>query len=131
MDELPKDVLVSASWYGCRDSTRCLFQFDATVDKTLYSLEHFIGSPCLEYDARTKLFHLENPTETLAALDAALLQTAPARPGGKRTHGEEAEAFERKRLRQSADWDPAPKPTSGARERSERAVRMAASVRKK
>ena len=68
MDELPEDVMVSASWYGFRDSTRCLLEFDATVDRTLYSLEHFIGSPCLEYNTRSKLFHLANPSETLQPL---------------------------------------------------------------
>ena len=108
LDDLPTDVMVSASWYGCKDESRCIYEFDAAIDRKLWSLEHYIGSPCLEYNANSRLFHLTNPTETLAALDAAVLQTAPAKPGAKRTRGEEAEILEKKRQQQSAQWDERP-----------------------
>ena len=68
LDDLPTDVMVSTSWYGCKDESRCIYEFDAAIDRKLWSLEHYIGSPCLEYNANSRLFHLTNPTKTLAAL---------------------------------------------------------------
>ena len=79
-------------------------------------------------EAHSRVYHLTNPTETLAALDAALLQTAPAKPGNKRTRGEEAEAQEAKRQRQSAEWDSAAAKT-GASDRATRAARTSAAAR--
>ena len=129
LDDLPTDVMVSASWYGCKDESRCVYEFDAAIDRKLWSLEHYIGSPCLEYNANSRLFHLANPTETLAALDAAVQQTAPAKPGAKRTRGEEAEILEKKRQRQSAQWDERSVGVSTGNERAARASRMSASSR--
>ena len=57
LDDLPTDVMVSASWYGCKDESRCIYEFDAAIDRKLWSLEHYIGSPCLEYNANSRLFH--------------------------------------------------------------------------
>ena len=129
LDDLPTDVMVSTSWYGCKDESRCIYELDAAIDRKLWSLEHYIGSPCLEYNANSRLFHLTNPTETLAALDAAVLQTAPAKPGAKRTRGEEAEILEKKRQQQSAQWDERPVGVSTGNERAARAGRMSASAR--
>ena len=50
-------------------------------------------------------FRLTNPSETLVAPDAALLQTAPAKPTSKRTRGEEAKVLSRKRQRDAPAWD--------------------------
>ena len=45
-----------------------------TVTK-LWSLEHYVGSPQLEYNSKRRVHKLVNPRETLAALDAAVLRT--------------------------------------------------------
>ena len=117
-------------WYGVTDETRCTFAFDAALDRAFYSLEHYIGTPILEYNSSSKTYHLTNPAETLAALDAALLQTAPAKPGGKRSRAEITEMHEQKRQRQGARWDEAQATTTKA-DRAARAARMSASARKK
>ena len=129
LDDLPEDVLLSASWYGARDKTRCVYTFDSVPDRELWSLEHYIGSPCLEYDASKKVHRLTNPSETLAALDAALLHTAPAKPTSKRTRGEEAEALSRKRQREAPAWDATVAKTGSSSDRAARAAKTSAAAR--
>ena len=63
------------------------------------------------------------------ALDAALLQTAPAKPTSKRTRGEEAEALSRKRQQQAPVWDAKVTKTGGATDRAARAARTSAAAR--
>ena len=121
--------MLSASWYGARDKTRCVYNFDSAPDRNVWSLEHYIGSPCLEYDANKKVHRLTNPSETLAALDAALLQTVPAKPTSKRTRGEEAEARGRKRQREAPQWDPKVAQTRSASDRVARAAKTSAAAR--
>ena len=70
-----------------------------------------------------------NPGETLAALDAALLQTAPAKPTSKRTRGEEAEALSRKRQREAPAWDATVAKTGGPSDRAARAAKTSAAAR--
>ena len=130
LDELPTGVFVSASWYGVMDKKRTTFNFDEVPDREVWSLEHYVGSPHLEYNWKRKLFTLCNAPETLAALDAALVRTTPARSDAKRTIGEEEEAQDRKRQRQASVWDVAKAKTSGS-DRDARAAKTAAGARKK
>ena len=118
------------------DKKRTTFNFDEVPDREercgVWSLEHvhYVGSPHLEYDWKRRLFTMCNAAETLAALDAALVRTTPARPNAKRTIGEEEEAQDRKRQRQAPGWDVAKAKTSGS-DRDARAAKTAASARKK
>ena len=66
--------------------------------------------------------------ETLAALDAALLQTAPAKPTSKRTRGEEAEVLSRKRQREAPAWDATAAKTGGPADRAARAAKTSAAA---
>ena len=110
------------------DKKRTTFNFDEVPDREVWSLEHYVASTIGSVDAVR--LTLCNAAETLAALDAALVRTTPARPNAKRTIGEDEEAQDRKRQRQAPVWDVAKAKTSGS-DRDARAAKTAASARKK
>lgn len=123
LDMLPKDVLVSASWYGETNKSRRTFKHDSVVDTQLYSLEHYIGSPCLDYDEAARVYRLQDATEQLAALDAAAASTRPASVGSKRTKAEARIAAQKKREREESEWEA--KPRRQAAPRGERLAKRA------
>ena len=129
LEVLPTDVLVSAAWYGAADSTRTRFRYDPSPDPEYYSLEHFIGQPRLMYDPNQDAFTLDSPEEQLAALDAALADTAPYKKGSTRTAGEKKQAEQKKREREAPDWD-VPAAKQPRKEPTDRAAAKQAQVGK-
>ena len=122
LDTLLTDVLVSASWYGATDKARRSFKHDAVVDPELYSLEHYVGSPCLNYDEAACVYRLQDATQQLAALDAATASTKPVSAGSKRTKAEAKLSAQKKREREAPEWESRPS-TSDAPSRNARAAK--------
>jgi chorismate mutase len=99
-----RGVFVVATWYKPLDGSRALYSHDSVRDKTHYPLEHYLGSPRLEYDATSGVYRLADAAEQIASLDDALRSTLPERAGSTRTVGEARAAERLRREQQQAAW---------------------------
>ena len=122
-----KDIFVVATWYSPSPKRRTFKHNNAVESSDLrYSLEHYIGSPQLQYKPEKSHYILLNADRQLAALDAALSNTVPSSHG--RTVGEQREALERQQERERAPWIAAPDEERQRQEaaKAERAARASA-----
>ena len=93
---------VLGSWYS---KTPVLGEYihGKTQDDKFYPLDHFLGLVRLDYVVTSGGYLLDNAVDQLAAIAAGIKRTEPIKPGSARTHGDQADADERRRERQSDD----------------------------